>query len=134
VGEDDFELFQKPLAMKFRTDDRRVLEAGEEMPQMVELFLSRQGLPDWFVITKMPIRDLTGRPAGIMGTVPRYNQRRGLKSADPAIAKAVGRRVNEPQSLGLQRFHDGVILLEFTFWVNRLRVPTKGSEMGESSL
>jgi PAS domain S-box-containing protein len=96
VGKDDFELFPKPLARKFRDDDRRVLETGEEMPKMVELFLSRQGLPDWFVTTKMPIRDLIGKPAGIMGTVQRYNQKRGLKSADSAIAKAVGRMLDEP--------------------------------------
>ena len=68
---------------------------------MVELFLSRQGLPDWFVTTKMPIRDLAGNPAGIMGTVQRYNQKRGLNSADPAIAKTVRRMLEEPGGIDL---------------------------------
>lgn len=101
VGKDDFELFPESLARKFRTDDQRVLETGEAMSQMVELFLSRQGLPDWFVTTKMPIRSLTGNPAGIMGTVQRYNQKRGLNSADSTIAKAVRRMLEEPGGIDL---------------------------------
>jgi len=78
VGQGDFELSPKPLARKFRDDDQRVLETGEEMPQIVELFLSRQGLPDCFLTTKMPIRDLTGKPAGIMGPVQRFKEDTGL--------------------------------------------------------
>ena len=41
VGQGDFELFPKPLDRKFLDDDQRVLETGEEMSQMVELFLRR---------------------------------------------------------------------------------------------
>jgi PAS domain S-box-containing protein len=96
IGKDDFELFPKSLAAKFRRDDERVLETGEEMARMVELFLSRQGLPDWFITNKMPVLGRGGKPAGVMGTVQRYNQSRGLSSADPSIAEAVKRMLERP--------------------------------------
>jgi PAS domain S-box-containing protein len=99
IGKDDFELFPKTLAAKFRRDDQRVLETGEEMARMVELFLNRQGLPDWFLTNKMPVIGKNGRPAGIMGTVQRYDQARGLRSTDPAIAEAVKRMLEHPRDI-----------------------------------
>ncbi len=96
VGQEDFALFPKPLAAKFRADDERVLSTGTEMPAMVELFLSRQGLPDWFLTNKIPVRNSKGAPIGIMGTVQRYDQSRGLSSADPAIARAVELMLHKP--------------------------------------
>lgn len=96
VGREDFELFPKPLAAKFRQDDERVLETGEAMPRMVELFLSRQGLPDWFVTSKLPVKGAKGKIVGVMGTVERYDHDRGLTSSDPAIAKAVRQMLETP--------------------------------------
>ncbi|MDF1737590.1 MAG: AraC family transcriptional regulator [Verrucomicrobiales bacterium] len=96
IGKDDLELFPKPLATKFREDDKRVLETGESMPRMVELFLSRQGLPDWFITNKMPVIGLNGDTVGIMGTVQRYDQARSLRSPDRAIAKAVQLMLERP--------------------------------------
>lgn len=96
VGKEDFELFPKPLATKFRLDDQRVLRTGELMPRMVELFLSRQGLPDWFITSKLPVKGSKGRIVGVMGTVERYDHDRGLASSDAAIAKAVKQMLESP--------------------------------------
>jgi PAS domain S-box-containing protein len=96
VGLDDFELFPKPLADKFRGDDQRVMRRGTAMPRMVELFLSRQGLPDWFITSKLPVLGREGSPVGVMGTVERYDQKRGLESSDSAVAKAVQRMLEVP--------------------------------------
>lgn len=98
IGKEDYELFPKPLATKFRKDDERVLATGTTMLQMVEMFLNRHGLPDWFMTHKMPVRDSTGQTIGIMGTVERYNQEKALKSADPAIAKAVEKLLSRPET------------------------------------
>ncbi|MEM0895678.1 MAG: AraC family transcriptional regulator [Verrucomicrobiota bacterium] len=95
VGKEDFELFPKPLAQKFRRDDERVLRTGEEMPRMIELFLSRQGLPDWFITNKLPVRSKSGDVIGIMGTVERYERNQALAS-DPAIAEAVKWMLERP--------------------------------------
>lgn len=96
VGKNDHELFPKPLATKFREDDTKVLATGESMPRMVELFLSRQGLPDWFITNKMPVIGVEGDTVGIMGTVQRYDQARSLRSPDRVVAKAVELMLEHP--------------------------------------
>ena len=103
VGADDFELFPKPLAAKFRRDDEEVLRTGRGMTGMVELFLSRQGLPDWFLTHKLPVAGADGSPAGIMGTVQRYQRERGLGSADAVVARAVRRMLEQPGEIGAVR-------------------------------
>ncbi|MEM7602603.1 MAG: PAS domain-containing protein [Verrucomicrobiota bacterium] len=74
VGKDDFELFPRPLATKFRRDDESVMRTGISSPRMVELFLTRHGLPEWYVTNKRPVLNQKGQPAGVMGTVQRYDQ------------------------------------------------------------
>lgn len=69
------------------------------MGHMVELFLSRQGLPDWFVTNKLPVIGKNGRPTGIMGTVQRFNQTRGLDSPDEVVALAVKRMLERPEAI-----------------------------------
>lgn len=96
VGRDDFELFPRPLAEKFRADDERVLAEGAPMPGMVELFLDRQGLPGWYLTDKLPLLGKGGKPVGVMGTVQRYDQSRGLDSPDRLIAAAVRRMLERP--------------------------------------
>ena len=68
LGKDDFELFPSRLAETFRRDDEAVLLSGEPRINLVELFFNRQGIPDWFVTNKLPLRDLDGRIIGLMGT------------------------------------------------------------------
>ncbi len=96
VGKNDYELFPIPLARKFRRDDQLVLKTGQEMPRMIELFLNRHGIPDWFITNKMPVHNLTGIAVGVMGTVQRYDQKRGLESTDPVVANAVRLMLTNP--------------------------------------
>ncbi len=105
VGKQDFELFPRPLAEKFRRDDERVLETGESMPRMVELFLSRQGLPDWYLTNKVPVLTARGEPAGVMGTVQRYDHEKTLEAADSVVSRAVEKMMTEPGEIAtLQDF------------------------------
>jgi PAS domain S-box-containing protein len=76
VGRDDFELFPPQLAESFRRDDEDVFRSGEPKLNIVELFFTDQGLPDWFVTNKLPLRDRAGRIIGLMGTVHSYEARR----------------------------------------------------------
>ena len=103
VGKEDFEIFPEPLAVKFRKDDETVLEGGCPMPRMVELFLSRQGLPDWFITNKVPVTSPKGDPVGVMGTVQRYDRGRGLDSLEPCVSKAVRRMLDYPGEVGSLR-------------------------------
>lgn len=78
LGKDDFELFPKPLAETFRRDDQTVLQTGEPRLNLVELFFNRQGLPDWFVTNKLPVRNHDGAVIGLMGTTHSYEERKAL--------------------------------------------------------
>lgn len=76
VGKDDFELFPERLAENFRRDDEEVIRTGEPKLNIVELFFNEQGIPDWFITNKLPLRDRQGAVMGVMGTVHSYEGRR----------------------------------------------------------
>jgi AraC-like DNA-binding protein len=97
IGKDDFELFPKPLAEKFRKDDETVIKTGKPMDQMVELFLNPQGIPDWYVTNKLPLKSKTGRVIGIMGTVQRYDQTVSAITKDKKIATLLERMRQSPE-------------------------------------
>lgn len=72
IGKNDYDLFPTGLADKFRRDDLAVMNKGEPMLGIVELFLNRQGIPDWHLTNKLPVRGRDGEPIGVMGTVRNY--------------------------------------------------------------
>ena len=76
IGKDDFALFPKRLAESFRRDDEEVMHSGEPKRNIVELFFTEQGIPDWFITSKMPVRNHQGEIIGVMGTVQSYEGRK----------------------------------------------------------
>ncbi len=72
VGKNDFDLFPGRLAENFRRDDEEVMASGKPKLNIVELFFTDQGIPDWFVTNKLPLLDTRGRVVGIMGTVQSF--------------------------------------------------------------
>jgi transcriptional regulator GlxA family with amidase domain len=44
----------------------------------VELFFNRQGLPDWYITNKLPLRNREGAIVGLMGTTHNYENRKGV--------------------------------------------------------
>ena len=72
VGKDDHDLFPAQLARHFRKDDAEVMRSGKPKLNIVELFFNRQGLPDWFITNKLPLRDRAGAVIGLMGTTQSY--------------------------------------------------------------
>lgn len=72
VGKNDFDLFPARLAENFRRDDEEVLQTGKPKLNIVELFFTDQGIPDWFVTNKLPLLDAKGHLIGIMGTVQSF--------------------------------------------------------------
>jgi PAS domain S-box-containing protein len=89
IGKDDFELFPVRLAETFRKDDKAVLEEGEPRLNLVELFFNRQGIPDWFVTNKLPLRDSAGKVIGIMGTTASIEARKVFLQPFLNLEKAV---------------------------------------------
>ena len=76
IGRDDFQLFPARLAENFRRDDEEVIGTGRPKLNIVELCFSEQGLPDWFITNKLPLRDTRGAVIGLMGTIHSYDGRR----------------------------------------------------------
>lgn len=83
-GKNDFDLFPTYMAEKFRADDRSVIESGKPLLELVELFPTRDGLPEWFVTHKYPLFDGKGRVKGVCGIVQNY-ERTEEDSDDPVI-------------------------------------------------
>ncbi|SKA92933.1 PAS domain S-box-containing protein [Prosthecobacter debontii] len=73
IGKEDFDIFPTRLAENFRRDDEQVLTTGEARLNLVELFFNPQGIPDWFITNKLPVRDRKGKVIGIMGTTQSYS-------------------------------------------------------------
>jgi AraC-like DNA-binding protein len=90
LGVEDTELFPKRLAHNFREDDMDVIHRGEPKVNIVELFFNRQGIPDWFLTHKFPVRDREGAVVGLMGITQSYQGNRQAFQPFVAIERAVG--------------------------------------------
>lgn len=88
-GVTDFELLPRSLAEKFRKDDLLVVETGRPMLEIVEIFISRQGIPAWFLTNKIPVISREGDVIGVMGTIQDYDQQRDLLPADSDLKGAL---------------------------------------------
>lgn len=75
VGEADEKFVPIEVAEAYREDDRRVIRSGKPILERLELFYDEQHQLDWFVTTKLPLRDRRGKIVGVMGMI-RRDQRR----------------------------------------------------------
>lgn len=72
IGLSDREVFPVELAEKYFQDDLLVIERGEALTGIVEVFPNRLGEPEWFVTDKIPLFDREGKVAGLCGMVRSY--------------------------------------------------------------
>ena len=89
IGKDDFALFPARLAEHFLRDDTEVLRTGKPKLNIIELFFNRQGIPDWFLTHKLPVRDRRGRVTGIIGVTQSYGFGGRVREPYLAIDRAV---------------------------------------------
>lgn len=89
IGRDDYDLFPHQLARKFRADDEQVVQTGEPMLKIVELFFNRQGLPDWYFTNKFPVFGRDDSVIGVMGTVQSYSGRKSALTPHLQLDRAV---------------------------------------------
>jgi hypothetical protein len=50
-------------------DDRLILSGSAKRLERIELWWDRQGMPDWFVVTKLPLYDERRHVQGVMGVL-----------------------------------------------------------------
>jgi hypothetical protein len=68
IGLNDFDVNPEELARSYVLDDARIFATGEPLFNRVELWFDQLGIPDWFVVNKMPIwsRDGENRCDGLL--------------------------------------------------------------------
>ena len=102
LGLSPHEYLPADIAVKYLEDDRRVLHTGEPMVNVVEVWINEQGLRDWVVTDKYPLRDRAGTVVGLIGTLQSFqDRRRQLAHLGPvgAAADYIEGRLDSPLSL-----------------------------------
>lgn len=111
IGKNDYDLFPSRLAENFRKDDTEVMGTGKPMLNIVELFFNQQGIPDWFMTNKAPVKDYKGRVIGIMGTTQSYETKKQVIQPFLQIDKAVNYiRENFRKKVSVEELADMVYL------------------------
>lgn len=72
VGLTDYDLNPGGMAEGYVQDDARIFATGKPIVGRVELWWNSQGMPDWYVVTKVPIWSRRGRIIGVMGISQQY--------------------------------------------------------------
>lgn len=72
VGKTDLEIFPRFMAEKFRTDDLQIMETGQPLLNLLELFPSEHGVAQLHITNKFPLFDREGESCGVCGTIRVY--------------------------------------------------------------
>jgi PAS domain S-box-containing protein len=67
IGRRADEIFPPPLGQNYRAQDERVLKNGVAIRRQLELHTYPSGARGWCVTNKLPLRDRSGRVAGLVG-------------------------------------------------------------------
>ena len=71
LGLTDFDVAPHDMAAGYVRDDTRLLTGKARCVERVELWFDQQGSPDWFFVSKLPLKDTRGRICGTAGVVRR---------------------------------------------------------------
>ncbi len=75
VGAMDEKFFPPEVAKAYREDDQRVIRSGKPIINRLEVWYDEQHRLDWFLATKLPVRDRRGKVIGVMGITRRDEDR-----------------------------------------------------------
>ena len=89
IGLTDFDLNPADMARSYVRDDDRIYATERPLLNHVELWFDSLGMPDWFVVNKMPIWSRAGKIIGVMGISQNYDGRAKILEPLQGIAKAV---------------------------------------------
>jgi AraC-like DNA-binding protein len=75
VGATDERFFPAEVAKAYREDDQKVILTGRPLINRLEVWYDEQHNLDWFLTTKLPVRDHAGKIIGVMGITRRDEDR-----------------------------------------------------------
>jgi AraC-like DNA-binding protein len=103
VGLTDFDLNPPEMARAYINDDERIYATGKPILNRVELWFDANGMPDWFVVNKLPMYSHNGEIVGIMGFSQTYEGRTKLLQGFYGIVKAINHlRANYAQEITVE--------------------------------
>lgn len=88
IGRTDFDLNPDTMAQAYVDDDQRILAGKTRLIERIELWWDQQGMPDWFLVTKLPLTDKRGRIQGVMGTLRRPDEEERRLPVFQTVAQA----------------------------------------------
>jgi AraC-like DNA-binding protein len=89
LGLTDHDITPKAIADGYVQADRLVMTGGVERVERLELAFDSQGTLDWFLVTKLPMRDQRGRIIGTMGLMRRAGDHASSLPLVQSVSKAV---------------------------------------------
>lgn len=89
LGMTDFDLNPGSMAQAYVDDDDQLLQGKAASIERVELWWDRQGMPDWFLVTKLPVHDRQGQIQGVMGILRRPDEAERRLPVFQTVAQAV---------------------------------------------
>lgn len=89
IGRTDFDINPDTMAQAYVNDDMRILNGEVDLVERVELWWDTQGVPDWFLVTKLPLYDRQRRVQGVMGTLRRPDDAERRLPVYQTVARAV---------------------------------------------
>lgn len=89
IGRTDFDINPDTMAQAYVDDDKRILAGKADVIERIELWWDSQGIPDWFLVTKLPLYDKRHRVQGVMGTLRRPDEAERRLPVFQTVAQAV---------------------------------------------
>jgi AraC-like DNA-binding protein len=137
-------LGSKELAEHYEADDQTVYRTGKPLRNIVEIGFNEDGLPDWIITDKYPLRDATGKIIGLIGTMQTLEHRvqtlpllGEVGKAASYIREHLGERIHLQEvakhvgvsERHLQRLFDKHIGMSIQQFIIRSRVHTAAYEL-----
>lgn len=89
LGRTDFDLNPDTMARAYVEDDQRLLDGSADVIERIELWWDPQGMPDWFLVTKLPLYDKRHHIQGVMGVLRRPDEAERRLPVFQTVAQAV---------------------------------------------
>lgn len=89
LGLTDFDINPGSMAKTYVEDDRRLMSGEADRIERMELWFDRQGMVDWFVVTKLPLVNRQGKARGVIGVLRRPAQAERQLPLFETVAAAV---------------------------------------------
>lgn len=89
LGMTDFDLNPDMMAQAYVDDDKLLLSGKKRFVERLELWWDRQQMPDWFLVTKLPVHDQKRKVIGIIGVLRRPEAAEMQLPVYQTVARAV---------------------------------------------